>query len=378
MVESSSPLKLGFIGGAIDSAVGYAHYCACRIDDRWELTSGNFRRNPEINHNTANRYGIPGNKIYNTWQEFIEGEKNGGVDAVSIITPTPAHYDIVCGCLEAGIPVICEKAMVGTCEQAYNLKKLVEKHKSFLAVSYNYSGYPIIRELKHMISSGALGRLLHFQAEMPQEGYLKIDRNGNPITPQQWRLIDNEIPTLHLDLAVHLHQLIQFLTEAEPVEVVANQQSYGSFHDVIDNVHCLCNYDNNFSGQLWISKSAIGHRNGMRIRIYGEKASAEWYQMEPEQIILCHNTGQREIIDRGCIVDEAGLPRYTRFKAGHPAGYIEAFANLYCDIADCLEDYKNTGKWSSDKVFGVDTALDGLKMLEAMAKSAKSKTWEKI
>lgn len=376
-MPDTAALKIGFIGGGIHSAVGYAHYCACRMDRRWELACGCFSRSFDVNHETAARYGVDPGRTYASWPELIAAEHNR-IDAVVILTPTPSHFEIVTGCLEAGIPVICEKALAGSSSEAEQIRKLVKKRKGFLAVSYNYSGYPIVRELKRMIADGVLGKLLHFQAEMPQEGYLKVNAEGKPFTPQQWRLEDKEIPNLHLDLAVHLHQLIYYLTGGKPLELTANQQSYGSFHQVIDNVHCLCAYDHEVNGQIWFSKSAIGRRNGLRLRIYGEKASAEWYQLEPEEIVLCHNDGRREIVDRGCIVSEAGLPRYTRFKAGHPAGYIEAFGNLYYDIADCLKQYKAGGSWTSDNVFGIDLAIEGLRMLEAMTDSAGSKTWVKI
>jgi len=129
---------------------------------------------------------------------------------------------------------------------------------------------------------------------------------------------------------------------------------------------------------MWFSKSALGHRNGLRLRIYGSDASAEWYQMSPEELIISFSDGQRQIVDRASIVEVANMRRYNRFKSGHPAGFIEAFANLYDDIADCLEQYKATGKWTSENVFSAELALEGIQMIEAMVKSIDKKSWSKV
>jgi predicted dehydrogenase len=129
---------------------------------------------------------------------------------------------------------------------------------------------------------------------------------------------------------------------------------------------------------MWFSKSALGHRNGLRLRIYGSKASTEWYQACPEELVLSYADGRREIMDRASSVDVANMRRYNRFKAGHPAGFIEAFANLYSDIADCLRQYRATGQWTSENVFSAELALEGLQLIEAMVKSTDKKAWQAV
>jgi predicted dehydrogenase len=213
---------------------------------------------------------------------------------------------------------------------------------------------------------------------MPQEGFVRVDAHGNKPVPQSWRLSDADIPTLHLDLAVHLHQIVHYLTGQKPVAVVSDQNHYGWFAGVVDNATCLCRYTGEVQGQLWFSKSALGHRNGLRIRIYGAQGSAEWYQLNPEELRLSYGDGRREILDRAAAVEVSNQRRYNRFKAGHPAGFIEAFANLYYDIADGVEQYKRTGAWHSEEVFGADLALEGMHFLEAMVSSSKSQAWQAV
>jgi predicted dehydrogenase len=171
--------------------------------------------------------------------------------------------------------------------------------------------------------------------------------------------------------------LIFYLTGEKPLEVVADQASRGLF-PVIDNVSCLARYSNEVQGQLWFSKCALGHRNGLRLRIYGSKASAEWYQHNPEEVFVSFADGRRQIVDRASNAKVASLPRYNRFKPGHPAGFNEALANLYVDIHAALTGYKATARQESDEVFGADLAVEGLQFLEAMVRSCASRKWEKV
>ena len=324
----SSPLTLGFLGGCLHSAVGYAHFVSCSMDNQWLLAAGCFSTDNQLNQETAQAYGVSPERVYNHWQDMLREEK-GRLDAIVILTPTPSHYEFVTACLNEGFPVICEKSLAVSHAEIQKIIEIRNSKNGFLAVTYNYSGFPMVRELRNIIRKGTLGNILHFQAEMPQEGFIRLDAQGNKPVPQSWRLSDGDIPTLHLDLAVHLHQIIDYLTGQKPIELVSDQNHYGWFSGVVDNASCLCRYSEGVQGQFWFSKSALGHRNGLRIRIYGSMGSAEWYQGSPEELILSYVDGRREIVDRASSVEIANLRRYNRFKAGHPAGFIEAFANLY-------------------------------------------------
>jgi predicted dehydrogenase len=372
----TKPLRLAFVGGAPNSAVGYAHFVAARMDGLWDLQAGAFSRHPDVNANAAEVYGVPRERCFSGLSELLDQE-HGNLDALSILTPTPDHYEMVLECLRRGVPVICEKALAMTSGEAKKIRDICLEKKGFLAVIYNYSGYPIVRELRGMIRDGMLGEILHFQAEMPQEGFLRVDDQGNKPAPQSWRKTDGSVPTLHLDLAVHLHELVHYLIGQNPLEVVADQSSRGWF-PVVDNVNCLARYSGNVQGQFWFSKCALGHRNGLRLRIYGSKAAAEWYQLNPEELVLSFSDGRRQIFDRASNAKVASLARYTRFKAGHPAGFNEALANLYFDIHKALEKYKATGRQESEEVFGADLAVEGLCFLESMVKSCQTHAWEKI
>ena len=227
--------------------VGYAHRTACGLDGQWELYSGCFSLDPEENLKSGQCYGLPDERIYQDWQLMVT-EMKPTLDAVAVLTPTPTHCGIVNSCIEAGLPVVCEKAMAMNTSEAKLIQENLARLKGFVAITYNYSGYPMVRELRSLIRSGGLGEILHFQAEMPQEGFLRLDSEGNKPMPQEWRLKDQQIPTLHLDLGVHLHHILHYLTGQHPIEVIADHQTFG-FFDVVDNLSCLCRYSAGVHGQ---------------------------------------------------------------------------------------------------------------------------------
>jgi predicted dehydrogenase len=371
------PLSVGFIGGSLRSAVGYTHFAACRLDDRWSVDAGCFSTDADINHQSARRYGVSKDRVYGTWRELVQHEKDR-LDAVLILTPIPSHHESVVACLDAGLPVICEKTLATSKNEVRDIIEALARNRGFLALTYNYSGYPMVRELRRKIRQGELGQILHFQAEMPQEGYVRVDNQGNKPSPQQWRLKDLAIPIVYLDLGSHLHQLVFHLTGQKPLEVVGEHARDGWFRETVDNVICLARYSENVQGQFWFGKAALGHRNGLRLRIYGSKASAEWCQMNPEELLLGHIDGRREILDRASTVELANQTRFNRFKAGHPAGFVEAFANVYVDIADCLGQYKEKGKWTSEDVYGPEFALENISFLNAIADSVAAHEWQKV
>ncbi len=359
-------LKLAFIGGGLDSAIGSTHLVASRMDNRWELVAGAFSRNPDINRETAQKWRVP--RHYHQWQELIAKEKDN-IDAVVLLTPTPDHADMLCALLEAGIPVICEKAMVADREQLTQLERFYDPKRHFLAVTFNYSGYPMIRELRARIEAGALGHIQQHHLEMPQETFLRPKGfDGTPARPQEWRLRDGAIPTLCLDLGVHLHHLSVFCTGQHPIAVKAHFERLSGL-GVVDNALLCIKFREGASGSYWFGKTALGYANGLRVRLFGDHGSAEWYQMEPERLRLSHLDGSHTILERGSETMACRDHRYHRMKPGHPSGFIEAFANLYTDMADALIQWRNTGNAEHPFVFGMEHASEGLRLFHAAVQS---------
>lgn len=371
----NNPLRLGLIGGGNNSAVGRTHFIAAQMDGLFQIQAGCFSRHSEINIETARKWNVSTDRVYPNWEALLCSEQ-GKLDAVVVLTPIPQHRTQVIAALNYGYSVICEKALAGSSSEAYDIEMAALRTGGFLAVTYNYTGYPMVRELRQMIRDGYLGRIEQIQIEMPQESYARLDSNGNPFVPQQWRMSDGFVPTISLDLGAHAHHLVQFLTEGKVREVVASQTSLGQFRNVVDNVMIIARYQNGMEGQFWYSKAALGHRNGLRIRVYGEQGAAEWFQMSPEEILCTNNRGRQERIDRASPdIKIAQLDRYNRFKSGHPAGFVEAFGNTYADIAHQINPDSLEKEKSIDFVFTAKDAREGLLFLEAVSQSASERRW---
>lgn len=368
-------LNVAFVGGAYHSAVGRVHRIATEMDQRFRLIAGCFSRDKARNQESGRLYGINGNHCHDDLDALLQHEQPY-LDALVVLTPTNQHYETIMRCLDMGIPVISEKALVASVAHARDIEQKLAETKGFLRVTYNYTGYPMLREIKEMIARGKLGKVNEVHIEMPQEGFAKKDLSGNPIVPQSWRLQDGEIPTVSLDLGVHVHSIIRFLTGATPLSVCATSKTYGNFSQITDSVSCLAQYTDNLTAQLWFSKTALGQRNGLRVRVYGDAGSVEWIQEQPENVTFADVNGHRMQLDRAhpeVTVTQAS--RYNRFKSGHPAGFIEAFANSYFDLADDLEAFKQDQHAPHPYTFGIADAMEGMRMLMAMHQSTQGRRW---
>ncbi len=373
-------IRLAFVGGALESAVGRAHRAAIGMDQLYDLVAGCFSRHAYRNRAAARQYGVEPARTCDSLEQLLQQERDR-LDAVVILTPQDQHGSHVMQCIEAGVPVICEKALVASVADALAVRDLLAMKNGFLAVIYNYTGYPMVRELQRMIADGHLGRIRQVHLEMPQEGFARLAADGSPVVPQEWRLRDGAIPTLSLDLGVHLHMMVRFLTAERPLEVVATARSLGNFRQIVDNVSCIARFSGDLECNIWYSKTAFGCRNGLRLRVFGEQGAAEWVQENPEYLQVADSSGGRRIIDRaasGVVI--ASEQRYARFKAGHPAGFIEALANYYCDIAGPLRRVRDgdAAPAAGSHVFGIEESLEGLRFLEAIARSSASGRWETV
>jgi predicted dehydrogenase len=374
-IKLNKQLALGFIGGGLSSAIGQTHFGASQLDGKWKLKAGCFSRGYEFNIKTANAWHISPHRSYDNWQSLIKNETEK-LDAIAVLTPTPDHAEVICSLLESNIPIICEKPLVSSLDELSSIQKVLKQDKQFLAVTFNYSGYPMIRELKELIKIGVLGHIKQIRFEVPQDAFVRSTAGkGNAAS---WRFQDGYLPTICLDLGVHLHHLAYFLLEEEPTHTMAEFSNYSSHNGLIDDILMWVIFSSGIKGSFWMSKAALGNRNGLKISLYGDKGSAHWVQVNPEELKIYDVNGTCTIHDRGGKMIICGAPRYNRYKAGHPAGFLEAFANLYSDIADALIKFDETGKQDNPYVFGFDHSVKGLSLFTAACKSNKTRSWQSI
>ena len=371
-------LQIAFIGGGLSSSIGYSHYIACQLDNRWKLAAACFSRNKDTNVNTAEAWGVEKNRLYSSLDSFIASEQNR-IDAVVVLTPPSDHRETICALLKAGIPIISEKPLASSLDDAELIHQYLLKYPNFVALTYNYSGYPMVRELRGLVKDGFLGDIKHIRLEMPQEGFLRENQiTGKPALPKEWRLNDDEIPTICLDLGVHLHHLTKFLTDEDPINVISSFSNNSAHEELIDDVKVWVEYTGKMKASYWMSKSALGYRNGLQVRLFGTDASATWIQSNPEDLFLTRKDGTQLKLDRASKVSVANASRYNRYVPGHPAGFVEAFANLYTDIADGLLSYNENKINDNPYIFGIEHAVQGLRLFKAARDSDTLRNWVKI
>lgn len=368
---ANKPFKLGILGGALHSIAGYPHFVASQMDNRFKVVSGVFSTDPKVNEETANYWEI--DRFYNSIDEFIEKEK-GKLDAVSVLLPTPLHYGVVKKLLQNGFAVICEKPLFATLEEIEKLPKEVDLKDKFLVVTYNYIAYPLLGVLREKILKGELGKIVNIHLEMPQESFFRPPK-GVKEYPPKWRKKDGPIPGILLDLMSHLFSLMKFLTEKAIKKVYSIQKSFSPF-GVVDEVKAVVEFIGDTVGFFWVSKTALGNRNGLKVAVYGTKASALWVQEEPEKVYINYADGKNCVWDRGNVEFPPEKRKlYNRMTPGHPAGFIEAFANLYWDIAEALKRFKEEKDYRSVSplIWTYERERENFNFLSAIVKSAKEK-----
>ena len=365
--------RLAFLGGGINSAIGNVHFISSQMDQKFVVTGGCFSRHAEVNFDTASKYQLPKTSISSSLEELLSRQDE--YDAIVLLTPTPNHFEHLQALIDAGIAVVCEKSLVASYDEAVRIHKKIVSSNNSLSITFNYTGYPMVRLMQEMLLGGDIGDPISIRIEMPQEGYIREDKfSGIVNPPQTWRQSDGEIPTILLDLGVHVLHLASFITNLNPSGVFARFRNHSFLKGVIDDVEILSEYQNGMLGSYWVSKTALGKQNGLRVEIYGTKGSLTWIQVTPNEILHVNRFGENRVIKFGQgfhLVDE---PRYARFKAGHPGGFIEAFANLYSDIH---EKFSSEAKVESltDYVPGVQSAVKGLEILRNTVESNRTREW---
>lgn len=356
-------LKIGFIGGGINSAIGHVHRSAVSMDGLYSIEGGVFSRNFDINRRSAEEYCFDERRAYASVDELLQ---NANLDLVSILTPSPNHVDMISILNERGVSVVCEKPLLSSLDEWARVKDVWNGNGKLFTV-YNYTGYPMVREARSIVAAGTLGKVLQVIVEMPNEGMVRPPRiGGEPKPPQSWRLKDAIIPHAALDLATHAIQLSRFIVQEELATAVGRFANHSRFENIKDTHQIVGELTNGASFSLWISKTALGCRNGLNIRIFCEKGSLYWVQTEPESLSITDGSGLLTKIDRSNSSGEGYHARYDRFKVGHPAGYIEAFANYYRDIFDVITG-KEPGRANSF-LFGLSDSYEELVVLETLVK----------
>lgn len=325
-------LRMGMIGGGAGAFIGPVHRIAAELDREIELVAGVFSSDPARSAAAADSYRIAPERAYPSLDSLFsrEAARTDGIDFVSIVSPNHHHLQAASAALTAGLPVLIEKPLTATLDEARELADLMQTTALPLGVAYTYSGYPLVRDARARIADGEIGTIRKVVVEYPQ-GWLSGDAAGKQA---EWR-VDPARAGLGgciADIGVHAFHLAEFITGLRVTRLLADLGSVVPGRQLDDDCSILLRFDNGARGVLLASQIETGELNGLRIRIYGDKGGLSWRQEEPNSLTLISADGTSCSIRAGTSVMGADAIARTRTPGGHPEGYLEAFANLYRDF----------------------------------------------
>jgi predicted dehydrogenase len=353
---------------------------AARLDGRYVLLAGVFSSDADKTRRSAVALGVDPARAYPSVEAMIaaEAKRPDGVEMVSIVTPNHMHYPQSAAFLQAGIDVICDKPLTTNLADAEKLVKLAAEKKRLLGVTFNYTGYPMIRHAKQLVADGLIGTLRVVQVEYPQ-GWLATALEKTGQKQASWRTDPKQAGAGALgDIGSHAFQLAEFVSGEKVAEVAADVSALVPGRVIDDNVNVLLRFAGGARGSLWASQVAIGHLNSHRLRVYGENGSIQWFQERPEELMVIEAGAAPQFVRRG----DPGTPTSSvALPGGHPEGFIEAFSQLYTDFAERVTARLESRSPKAASLFAPDavTGARVMAFIEAVLKSgAANSAWTKI
>jgi len=358
-------LNWGLIGGGEGSQIGPAHRLGAQADGNFAFVAGALDHNAVVGRAYAQTLGIAEDRAYGTWQEMLAGEsaREDRIDLVTVATPNATHFEITKAFLEAGFNVLCEKPMTMTVEQGEEIVRIAKASGKTCAVNYCYSAYPMVREMRHMVQSGELGKIRLVVANFSHGHHADAADADNPRV--RWRY-DPEMAGVSgqmADCGIHALHLASFITGDQVRKMSADFASCIDSRVLEDDAMISYRTDGGIVGRLWTSTVAIGRQHGLDIQVFGEKGGMRWASEQPNQVFYTPLGGRTQIMEKG----EAGLSseaaRLSRVAIAHPEGFPLAVANIYLDLAATIRGETRDG---------LPSAEDGLRSMAAVFASVDS------
>lgn len=373
----SGRLRLGMVGGGPGAFIGAVHRIAARMDDRYELVAAALSSDPGKSLAAAEELHIP--RAYGRFEEMAvaEAARPDGIEAVAIVTPNHLHYSNAKKFLEAGIHVICDKPLTTTLEDALDLAKIVERTRLIFGLTHNYTGYPMVRQAREMTLAGELGAIRVIQVEYAQDWLsTPVEKTGQK--QAEWRTDPARSgPGGSLgDIGTHAFNLACFVTGLSCQEVAAEVTTFVPGRRLDDNVQLLLRFSQGAKGMLWASQVAAGNENNLRLRVYGERAGLEWQQEHPNELIFAPLGQPRRTLRRGGPGTGAAAAAAIRIPAGHPEGYLEAFAQLYKDLAEQITARRERRSPDPQSLLvpGIADGVEGMRFISAVLESSRNRS----
>jgi predicted dehydrogenase len=369
-------IRLGMVGGGTGAFIGYVHRIASRLDGDYDLVAGALSSRPEVARESGKNLGFAEDRIYTSYEEMARAEsaRPDGIEAVSIVTPNHMHFGPAKAFLEAGIHVICDKPITSTLEDARKLAEIQPKNGAKFLLTHNYTGYPLVRQAREMVASGALGKIRVIQAEYPQDWLTEaVEQSGNA-KGAEWRTDPARSGAGGAigDIGTHAYNLLRFVSGLKTEAVAADLTAFVPGRQLDDNVHIMLRFEGGARGMLWASQVAPGNENGLQLRIYGEKGGLEWRQDNPNYMWFTEFGKPKQLLTRGgSIAVPPAASMNVRIPSGHPEGYLEAFATLYSQFAAII---RGEGSEYEGLLPSMADGIEGMQFITASVKSSQNES----
>jgi predicted dehydrogenase len=369
-------INWGLVGGGEGSQIGFAHRAGSSLDRKFSFAAGALDVDPERGRQFALSLGLDESRAYDDWRAMLKGEaaREDRVELVTVATPNVTHFEISKAFLEAGFHVLCEKPMTMTVEEARALVEVARKADRVCAVNYGYSGYPLVREMRAMVADGRLGKIRLVVAEFA--GGFMADAADAENPRVRWRFDPKQagVSAISVDCGIHAMHMACFVT-GQKVAKVSSDFAHGiASRELEDDSLTAFRMDGGAIGRLWASGLAIGRTHGLTLQVFGELGGLEWCQEQPNQLRYTPLNKPTRILERGAAGLSPASLRAGHVTIGHAEGMVEAFANIYRDLAEVIAARK-AGREPDPLALDYPTAADGLHSIElvhAMARSARN------
>ncbi len=368
------------IGGGQGAFIGAVHRIAARIDDEYELVCGAFSSDAAKSKASGIALGLEESRVYSSYHELIEQEKalpeHLRVQVISIVTPNHVHFEPAKMALENGFEVVIDKPITFTLAEAQQLEAVITRTGKLLCLTHTYTGYPMVKQARQLVADGKIGKLRKVYVEYPQ-GWLSAFEEGNQSNKQAaWRTDPSKsgIAGAMGDIGTHAFNLAEYVTGLSVTQLCADINTVVEGRRLDDDGAVLLKFDNGVSGVLMATQVATGAENNVKIRVYGEAGGVEWQQDDANTLIVRYPDKPSEIWRTGGGYNSSFATHNTRTPAGHPEGYLEAFANLYRNFAQTLKArYKGEEPTAEQLDYpGIQEGVRGMAFIENVIASGKS------
>ncbi len=370
------------VGGGPGAFIGKVHRMAAALDGRYELVAGAFSSDPDKSRQAGAELGLAASRVYESYEEMARAEsqlpEDERIELVTIVTPNHLHHPVAITFLEAGFHIICDKPLTTTLADAEELCRHATERDLVFCVTHNYSGYPMVKEDRERVRSGELGDIRKIVVEYSQ-GWLATLLEAEGHKQAEWRTDPNQAGASSAlgDIGTHAHHLAHYVTGLEADELFADLGTLVEGRVLEDDATVIVRYEGGVRGLITASQVAAGERNHLRLRVYGSAGGLDWSQEQPDRLRLMLADGSERILHAGTSSLSERATAQQRLPAGHPEGFIEAFANLYCNVARTLD--ARAGRAApgpfDDDFPTVQDGARGVFFVENALRSAASGSW---